>query len=164
MIFKFIFDSFWFILPCYVANIVPGFVKKVNFLNFPVDFYKTWKGKRIFGDHKTYRGLFFGILAASIFSFIQGQGFYVGLVIGMGTLFGDLVGSFFKRRLSINPGGKNLLIDDMPGNFFAILFAFLFGMLNLNIYQCVFLLLIGLPLHIGANWLWYLIGIKDVPW
>ena len=43
------------------------FVKKINFLNYSVDFNKTWNGKRILGDHKTYRGFFFGTLGAFLF-------------------------------------------------------------------------------------------------
>lgn len=161
---NFLLESFWFIFPSYIANLAPALVKKVNFLNYPVDFEATLNNKRIFGSHKTYRGLFFGILSASLLSLIQGNGLIVGLILGSGTLFGDLVGSFIKRRINLKPGGKNLLVDELPGSFFALVFAFLFGVLTINLYQCLFLLIIGLPIHILANKTWHKIGLKEVPW
>jgi len=161
---NFVFSSIWFFIPSYIANIVPGLVKKMGFLDYPIDFNKTFGGKRVFGSHKTWRGLLFGILSASLITLLQSRGLLVGFIIGTGTLFGDLVGSFIKRRLGLKPGGKNLLIDEMPGTIFALVFAALFNLLTINIYQCLFLIIINLPLHILANKFWYKIGIKEVPW
>jgi len=71
---KFILGALWFMLPSYAANIIPVFAKKINLWNYPVDFGKTWKGKRIFGDHKTWRGIISGIVVAALLSFFQGRG------------------------------------------------------------------------------------------
>lgn len=161
---EFIGNAIWFILPSYMANLAPALVKKINFLNYPVDFGKTLYDKRVFGSHKTLRGLFFGILGAGLISFIQSRGFVVGLIIGAGTLFGDLVGSFIKRRINLQPGGKNLIIDEIPGSIFAIIFAFIFGYLDINLYQSIFIVIIGLPIHVLANITWHKIGLKEVPW
>ena len=159
-----ILQAIWYILPSYVANVVPALVKKINILNYPVDFGGNFKNKRIFGPHKTFRGLFLGILFSGITSIIQLRGFRVGLIIGTGTLFGDLVGSFVKRRMGFEAGKKNLFIDEVPGSFFGISFAYIFGVLTLDIYQVLFLLILGIPLHILANKLWYRLKLKEVPW
>ena len=63
--------TFYFMLPVYMANLAPLLVRKINFLNTPIDFNKKLKGKRILGNHKTWRGLFFGIILAIITAYIQ---------------------------------------------------------------------------------------------
>ncbi|OGC37778.1 hypothetical protein A2V54_00485 [candidate division WWE3 bacterium RBG_19FT_COMBO_53_11] len=161
---KFILGALWFMLPSYAANIIPVFAKKINLWNYPVDFGKTWKGKRIFGDHKTWRGIISGIVVAALLSFFQGRGTWVGIILGGGTLAGDLGGSFAKRRMSISPGGKSLIIDDIPGTLTGLVFAYAFGVATISFYQAAFLLLVGPPLHVLANRLWYALKIKEVPW
>ena len=63
--------SFWFSLPAYIANMAPVLSRGVPFLNIPVDLGKTYRGKPLFGSHKTYRGFFFGIISAMIVCYIQ---------------------------------------------------------------------------------------------
>ena len=70
-IFILIAQSIWFSLPMYAANMMPVFVKRVPFLDIPVDMGKTWRGKPIFGNHKTVRGFVFGTLSAIIVVYIQ---------------------------------------------------------------------------------------------
>jgi CDP-2,3-bis-(O-geranylgeranyl)-sn-glycerol synthase len=161
---QFVIESLIFILPSYVANVVPAFVKKINLFNTPIDFEQSWKGKRIFGSHKTWRGLIFGVIGASLFSYFQGRGLEVGFLLGLGTLVGDMIGSFIKRRLTLSPGDKNLLVDEIPGTLFALLFAYLADLLTINLYQVIFLIIVGLPIHILANMLWYKLKLKEVPW
>lgn len=149
-------SSIWFILPVYVANMMPVFVKNLNILNFPVDFGKKFINKRIFGDHKTWRGLFFGTLAGGTISLLQRRGFLIGIILGFGALFGDLVGSFIKRRLGIRPGDRALVIDQLPFIVFPLIFSHIVGSLTLNTNQIIFLLIIS---AIGHP-LFCLIGVK----
>lgn len=66
-----ILQGMWLLLPAAVANIAPVLVKKINFLNSPVDFGATFFGKSLFGRNKTWRGFFFGVLAGLLFIFVQ---------------------------------------------------------------------------------------------
>ena len=98
-------EAIWFILPAYIANssavVVGG--------GAPIDFGKTWRGKRIFGDGKTWRGFFGGILigmAAGVVMNILAPGtFYSGFPsiiilfsISFGALSGDIIESFLNGR------------------------------------------------------------------
>ncbi|MEK6921611.1 MAG: CDP-archaeol synthase, partial [Nanoarchaeota archaeon] len=64
---QFLLTCFYVIIPAAIANMMPVFVRSINFLNVSVDFDKKWfDNKPIFGNHKTYRGFFFGAILAII--------------------------------------------------------------------------------------------------
>ena len=118
----------WFFLPAGAANMIPVLVAPVPGLaklNAPLDFGKTFRGKRIFGSHKTWRGLIAGILMATFVLFLQKHmvlewGWFSGfsdlvdyaelplLIVGplfaIGALGGDAAKSFFKRQFNKAPG------------------------------------------------------------
>src|SRR5258706_14057322 len=69
-----IFFAVWFFLPVGLATLgafasakIPGLKK----LAYPVDFYLKFRGKRIFGSHKTIRGFIIGILVAILTVYVQ---------------------------------------------------------------------------------------------
>jgi CDP-archaeol synthase len=86
-------------------------------LSAPLDFGKTFRGRRIFGDNKMLRGLVmiipgggvsFLLLSALLFrpwplSALQYAG--LGTCAGLGFMLGELPNSFIKRQLDIAPGG-----------------------------------------------------------
>ncbi|MDD4290566.1 MAG: CDP-archaeol synthase [Patescibacteria group bacterium] len=117
----YIYKIIWIFLPSAFANMAPLFSLKINFLNFPIT-------KNLFGENKTWRGLFFGIMSGILVAFLQktlSALFYkieiinykeinilvFGFLMGFGALMGDLLESFIKRRLKIFPG-KSLPIFD----------------------------------------------------
>ena len=67
----YIIKLIWLFLPAGMANMAPVIFRRINFLNYPVDGGKLMDGKRIFGSHKTWRGLFFGFVSALILIYIQ---------------------------------------------------------------------------------------------
>ena len=114
-----LFSAIWYILPAYVANAVPCILGGGR----PVDFVKTFfDGNRIIGNGVTYRGTFFGILFGIITGILQHfivilymrpeSAFNYGLfgyiilsfLLATGALFGDMLGSFIKRRFKLNQG------------------------------------------------------------
>ncbi|MGD2072618.1 MAG: CDP-archaeol synthase [Candidatus Thorarchaeota archaeon] len=116
-----VLKTLYFFLPAGMANIVPALFKKARFLNYPIDFNFKINKRPVIGSHKTYRGLFFGVLFAiitagiqflvggcypslSIVEYTQTNFLVIGFLLGFGALFGDLVKSFFKRRVRIEPG------------------------------------------------------------
>jgi len=174
--------SFYLILPGAAANIIPVLVKKMNFLNYPVDHGRQWNGKPIFGPNKTYRGFFFGILSAIVIAYVQrilflnyeyfkeisiidysAQNFMIlGFLIGFGALFGDLVKSFFKRRVGIGPGVSWFPWDQLDSLVGALLFG---SLVFVPPWSVVLFLLVLVPLaHIAVKHFGYFIGINKAKW
>lgn len=59
----------WFFAPAGVANVTPILVAKLPGLrewSAPMDFGFTYRGKRVFGKHKTWRGFITGVRSAAI--------------------------------------------------------------------------------------------------
>jgi len=155
-----------FIFPAYTANALPVIFGGGG----PIDFNKKFNGKRIFGDHKTIRGtlsgLIGGVLAGYLEMIIFGLSFMlaVSVLLAIGALFGDILGSFIKRRMDM-PSGHRVPIMDQYGFFiFALIFALPFlgdfpiwyGLLVIAVLTGVF--------HVLANIIAHRLKLKKVPW
>ena len=90
----------------------------------PLDGYRTFRGKRIFGDNKTFRGFMVMVPAVGAVFLVLGllhtilpawlsRGVWplspssyvlLGLWAGFGFMAGELPNSFLKRQLGIPPG------------------------------------------------------------
>ena len=122
----------WFFVPAYLANMSPVLVRGwFQRLATPIDGGRFFRGKRILGDHKTWRGLLVGIVVGTatyeLQRLLHATGFATGLALldyadhpvlpgflmGLGTGVGDAVKSFFKRRLDIAPGGSWIGFDQL---------------------------------------------------
>ena len=179
---QFILTCLYVIIPAAIANMMPVFVRSINFLNVSVDFDKKWfDNKPIFGTHKTYRGFFFGILAAIFITYIQSLlykypffqqiSFFnydeisfllVGFMMGFGVLFGDLIKSFFKRRTNIKPGDKFFPWDQLDLVIGAIIFISFIQRIPIS--MILFYLVVGPALHVLFNHLGYWLQIRETKW
>lgn len=172
------FGIFWLIALLGLANMAPVLCSPVPVLSRPVDFGKAWKGKRIFGDNKTWRG----IVAASVFGFlffiIQRYLFlhteffhnvglfnygalpwFYGIFIGLGAILGDLIKSFFKRRANIASGHSWVpfdQIDYLIGGMVALLPFY-----RPDIAVLSFIILFGFVLHLFVKFIGYILKISD---
>ncbi|HVA82853.1 MAG TPA: CDP-2,3-bis-(O-geranylgeranyl)-sn-glycerol synthase [Candidatus Aquilonibacter sp.] len=152
-----------YILPGYVANGAPVLFGGGR----PIDNGRKLNKNRIFGDNKTWRGLIGGILAGSLIGF--GESFVlpymlaIGIAQAFGAHFGDLLGSFIKRRSGRSPGHKAGLMDQYLFVIFAILFAAPLGNLP-SIYGILFILVITGALHLFTNSVAHSWKLKSVPW
>lgn len=177
-----IIEALWFILPAYVANSVPVQIAKIPYFekfSQPVDFGKSFKGKRIFGDNKTFRGLIFGILFGTLTAFFQ---FYFheqaeiffktslpeitlihGFMLSLGALVGDLIGSFVKRRVDLAPGAPAPLLDQLNFVFGAYFFSYLLTK-QIDYDQFFVLILITPTIHLFFNAIAWLYRLKKNPW
>ena len=120
----FILSVIYLYLPIGIANIFASLSRHLfPRWNYPLDFNQSFRGQRVLGSHKTWRGLIIGILAAFLF-FIWQKYLYAyypsirdfslvdynaisllaGAVMGLGAILGDALKSFFKRQLNIAPG------------------------------------------------------------
>ena len=177
----FILQCLWFFLPAYFANMAPTFAKKAGVLEFlakPIDFGKNFKGKQIFGSHKTWRGMISGIVLGILishfqkflfqFSFFQKISFlnyqkldvfFLGFLLSLGALSGDLISSFFKRRQSIKPGNPWIPFDQISFVIGAFFFTFFFFPILTSAYFLI--LFLSFFLHIIGNRLGFWLKISD---
>ena len=71
-------------------------------------------GRRWLGDSKTWRGVIAASLASSLAAVLLGLPAWIGGVIGIAAMIGDLLSSFVKRRLGIPASGMALGLDQIP--------------------------------------------------
>lgn len=165
-------QSIWFIAPAYVANAFPAVVKGTT----PIDGGRKWNSSRLLGDSKTIEGTFAGLVFGIFIGFLQ-----VGLqpkmppelnlpaltmpvvvLLCVGTMAGDILGSFIKRRLGIKPGDPAILLDQLGFLIFAFIFAGFVASIDVNI---VILLVVLTPIfHVLTNVFGYLLRLKNHPW
>jgi CDP-diglyceride synthetase len=100
-----------------VANGAPIIANKLlgKRLNRPIDGGLILKdGRALFGPSKTVRGIAASLLATMIAAKMMGFSLAIGALIGSCAMLGDLVSSFVKRRLDVEPSGKTLGVDQIP--------------------------------------------------
>lgn len=170
-----LWEAFWFFLPAGVANMSPVIANRIPVVRdfkVPVDFGLSYKGKRILGDNKTWRGVLFGALIGALVGFIQyrviaysSESTTFILVstgaMGFGALVGDAVESFFKRRAGLNPGSSWFPFDQIDYIIGGILFAELF--VNLTFVQVINILFIYFLLHLVVVYIFYKLGVRSKP-
>lgn len=162
-----------FIIPAYFANASPVLLGGGT----PIDLGKKFSdGKRIFGNGKTIRGFLGGVATGVILSAIIASyfpleifgsfklQFFSGCLLSLGTLVGDLVGSFIKRRMAVGPG-KPFLLDQLSFLIVALLFAYLVTPKEFfGIYSLGFLFIFTYACHVISNFIANRAGLKNVPW
>ncbi|MFA6489446.1 MAG: CDP-2,3-bis-(O-geranylgeranyl)-sn-glycerol synthase [Candidatus Micrarchaeia archaeon] len=166
-----------FILPSYFANSIPVLLGGGAAIDGGRKFSD---GNRLFGDGKTIRGFFAGIFAALLVGSIQavflpGTAWdiyggnphtyvYAGLLLGTGTMIGDLAGSFIKRRQGVARGKQSVILDQLTFLFVALAFAYPIASRMITIEAVVFLFILTYFAHVAANVLAHKWGLKKVPW
>lgn len=167
-----ILQLIYFMLPAYLANLTPALFK--NFLknwNTPLDFNKKLHGKPILGINKTIKGTIIGISFAILTAYLQYKlhpnalslidyqnWLAIGFLQGFGALFGDALKSFFKRRFGIKPGKSWMPFDQTDYSIGALAFTsiiFFPGWAN-----AILIVIVSAILHILANLVGYVLGIK----
>lgn len=172
-----------FFLPAGLANVVPPLLVRIPHLknwNTPLDFGASWRGKRVFGDNKTWRGLvigtFVGALTGALIylvypSFINEieivptlpllDMLVIGALLGFGALAGDAIESFFKRRANVAPG-KTWFPFDQTDYIIGGLVA-VWPVVQLSFLQYVTIGLVWVCLHLITNYIGFKIGVNERP-
>jgi len=178
-------QSFWFFLPAYVAN--PAAVLFGG--GAPIDGGRVLAdGGRLFGNGKTWRGFAGGVSAGVLVGVIQwGISLAVGsewswgafpsglvpiVILPVGALLGDLLGSYVKRRAGRPRGAKTPGLDwyDFYLGAFVLLVIADYGFFFAHyirgdaIYGFLFVTIITPGLHRVVNVIGFKLGKKDVPW
>jgi CDP-2,3-bis-(O-geranylgeranyl)-sn-glycerol synthase len=172
----------FFYLPAGVANMSPVFFQRAfGGLAVPVDFGWTIAGEPVFGAHKTWRGLITATLFGGIFFYFEQYlvlhvdfmsswvpfdmskfPWWFGFLFAFGAIMGDLVKSFFKRRMRIPPGDTWFPFDQIDFVLGASLILGFF--VEITTVMWVILISFGTIMHIVGNHAGYWLGIKNSPW
>jgi CDP-2,3-bis-(O-geranylgeranyl)-sn-glycerol synthase len=166
-----LFLSFWYFLPAGIANLVPPLAVHLPGLkhwNTPLDLGYSYRSTRIFGDHKTWRGLTTGILCGTFISYLQAffidppaDPILLGFLLSLGALLGDAVKSFFKRRTHVPPGKSWFPFDQLDYIAGGLILSSFYYTPPPAIYFGVIILYFGL--HLAVSYLGYLLKIKPDP-
>ena len=178
-----ILGAVYFMLPAYVANL--------SGLAFgggtPVDGGKECKdGRRLIGNGVTWKGFqngtiigtlvgvllgiigtFFGdlsvltggIINLPVYGSVVG-GLVLGFLMAFGALLGDLLGSFIKRRIGLQSGEPAPIMDQLDFVVGALVLSLLMVRISWKFFLIIAIL--SIVLHLGANIVAYLLGMKDV--
>lgn len=88
----------------------------------PLDFgYILRDGERLFGAHKTWRGLLIGTAACALVGGLMGVPAWIGIGVGAVSLLADALSSAVKRRLHLRPGSEVLGLDQFGEAFVPLL-------------------------------------------
>lgn len=167
----------YFFLPAYLANMSPVLVRgRFNVLAVPIDGGRTLWGKRVLGDHKTWRGILAAIVAGTLVFEMQRYVYEAqvarnlalidysahpllpGLLMGLGAGVGDAVKSFFKRRIDIEPGASWPVFDQLDFFLGAYLFvSFVYAPPLLLMLASLPVILLG---NLASNAVGYWLGFK----
>lgn len=175
----------WFMLPAAIANATPIFAAVTPGLKHwktTLDGGRTYRGKLLFGEHKTWRGIVSGMLVATLLfwlqqylvastdwaSYLAGGVDYASLptlilgpLFGLGALGGDAVESFFKRQKNIPAGKPWLPFDQLDYIIGAILVSLPFVVVSLQRYAWMIVIWFGM--HLLASYIGWLFHLKDEP-
>jgi hypothetical protein len=98
------------------ANAVPVIVAKLarERGTAPLDFGRVMPdGQRLFGSHKTWRGLLSSIAACAVLALYLGIPVWVGAGFAAVSLAADAWSSAAKRRMRLKPGSEVLGLDQL---------------------------------------------------
>ncbi|MFB6120086.1 MAG: CDP-2,3-bis-(O-geranylgeranyl)-sn-glycerol synthase [Halobacteriaceae archaeon] len=172
--------ALWAMLPAYVPNNAAVLFGGGP----PIDGGRTWRGKRLLGDGKTWRGTVAGVavgaaLALALSAVAPDVGAAVGvdvprfplpvaLSLAGGALLGDVLGSFLKRRIGRERGAAVPLVDQLDLVVGSLLLTALvapawFGRVFTPA-VIVVVVVVTPVLHLATNAIAYALGLKDEPW
>ena len=172
--------AFWAMLPAYVPNnaaVLAGGGR-------PIDGGRSWGGRRLLGDGKTWRGTAAGILAgvalAAVLTLFAADaraatGIAVpaftpaaALSLAAGAMLGDVLASFLKRRTGRERGAMFPGLDQLD---FVVVSLPLTALVATDWFRTVFTLEVILVvvvltpvLHVATNVLAFKLGLKNEPW
>ncbi len=167
-------DLLLFLVPIYVANSSPVVLGG----GMPLDMgAKLSDGNRLFGDGKTVRGFVAGTLAGTVaggavalayplpFFASPSVQFAGAFVLAFGTLAGDALGSFIKRRAGVG-WGRPFILDTIMFLIVSLVLVYPLVVAS-ELYQplnVAFFVVLTLILHPLTNMLANRAGLKNVPW
>ena len=174
--------------PLFLAALAGGLCMKLDCLKWlksPIDAGLLFRGRRVFGDNKTWRGLclmtLFSTLGGWVQSLIQREGLLpqwlplcdygrlwlpVGAGLGLGAALGELPNSFLKRQLGVQPGKRK---NGLLWTFFFLLdqvdltigvWVFLYFLIRPTDWLVIWSFVLTVPLHLLISLIGYGLGMR----
>jgi len=184
MSFEIILATIYFFTPAYIANAIPPLLHKLNFapqLATPIDNDKMYRGRAIFGTHKTWRGaigifitgtllilLFFEInkiihlYEIISFSSLEWNPFIFGALFSLGIIIGDLLFAFIKRQIRLNPGAPFIPFDQT--NYVFGVYLILEPFIHLGSFIWLIIFTQTFIIHSVFNRIGYCLGLHNAKW
>jgi len=179
-LFSVVVTALWAMLPAYVPNnaaVLAGGGR-------PIDGGRTWGGRRVLGDGKTWRGTAAGTAAGVALALVLNAvatpvagalgvppvefPLLAALGLALGAMCGDIGASFLKRRSGRERGAPFPGLDQLDFVVGALALAALFDfdwvVATFTPPVLVTVLVVTPLLHVVTNGIAYLIGAKDEPW
>jgi len=152
-------ETIYLYLPAYLANAAPVLCGGGR----PLDGGRTWRdGRPLLGSHKTVRGTLSGIAVGATVGLIQLAPLR-GLLLAVGAIGGDLIVSFFKRRLGMEPGAPFPVADQL--GFIVVAVALVSVVPPPPTWERVVAILVAtVPIHFVTNLFAWLLKLKKHPW
>jgi hypothetical protein len=154
-------------------------------LKRPLDGGTTWRGRRLLGDNKTWRGALAmgaGVVAAALllrpvdawWTRVPAAIREVGVVpyavlLAVGVVAAELPNSFLKRRLDVPPGGRRLsaagvaLVVLDQGDFVLGAWLTLAPIWCMTVAQAAVAFAVVAAVHFAVNVVGWAIGAREVP-
>ena len=154
-------------------------------LKRPLDFGATFRGRRLFGDNKTWRGALFMtagvVFAVALLSLwpwywhhlpdgIQDAGPWLyGLLLGLGVVLGELPNSFLKRRLGIAPGTQRRSLGGAlfslydQADFVLAIWVLLLPIWTMSVGEAAVAFAVVTAVHLLINVVGYAVGARTAP-
>ena len=172
--------AFWAMLPAYVPNnaaVLAGGGR-------PIDGGREWRGARLLGDGKTWRGTAVGTLVGVLLALALNRltdpasatlgvplprfALPAAVALAFGAMCGDIGASFLKRRSGRERGAAFPGLDQLDFVVGALGLAFVVDTdwaLAVFTPRVLAVVLVMTPvLHVVTNVGAYLLGLKDEPW
>lgn len=154
--------------------VLAAFMPGIKRFNQPIDGGRTWRGRRLLGTNKTWRGLLAGTIAGVVWCAIQiviykhssyVRAFspldysqlsilWVGFGLSIGAMIGDAFGSFIKRQKDIQPGQAWFPYDQTDFIIGGIVFSLPFVRLPFVTYLILIVVWLGVHVLFGMLGYW----------
>jgi CDP-2,3-bis-(O-geranylgeranyl)-sn-glycerol synthase len=176
--------AMWYFVPAGVANVTPILAAKMPGLKnweAPVDGGRHLRGKRIFDDHKTWRGIITGVIAGILILWLQvtllnryepvrnaiqlsysGVSILLlGFLLSFGALLGDMLKSLAKRQAGVPAGRSWFPFDQLDYIAGGLLLSSLYIQLSLARY--VWIIIVWFGMHLLFSYIGFLLKFKNSP-
>ena len=150
-------------------------------LAVPIDGNRTFRGREIFGSHKTWRGAIGTVVLGTIlislffffnnnthlyeiigFNYLKWNSFVFGIMFSIGVVLGDLIFAFIKRQFNLRPGAPFIPFDQT--NYVFGTFIVLQGFIHLELSIWLIIFIQTFIIHSVFNRLGYILGLHNAKW
>lgn len=173
----------WLATPVIVAGLIHTSVIRLRLLErlkVPLDGGRTYRGRRLFGDNKTWRGVVVMIAATSLVALLQsvarapgleyagldyspGGLALTGALLGLGFVLGELPNSFLKRQRNVAPGARGsplfVVLDQVDSLVGCLACLCVVWVPPWTVWAWV--LVLGAGAHMFVNWVMVRAGVKE---